>query len=114
MAPGAAARFVALPLQAAAAARWARGRALFGPRWHGEDPLLELYEELADAFNYTRENSRGNGGRTCGGTGASAPTARSRRSSPREPARAASPSLAPDLLAKLRERMAALSFEGSA
>ena len=56
-------RLVALPLRAAAAVRWDRGRALFGPDWHGGEPLHELYEELADAFNYLAEDARRHGER---------------------------------------------------
>ena len=41
--------------------RWERGRALFGPRWHGEEPLHELYGVLADTFNYVAEDARRHG-----------------------------------------------------
>jgi hypothetical protein len=46
-----------IPIEAARAAKWRRGREQYGPVFIG-DPLEELDEELLDAMNYAEEAAR--------------------------------------------------------
>lgn len=53
MKPDARAReLLILPVETAQNAKWADGRAKYGPEWVGDHPLIELYMELLDAQNY--------------------------------------------------------------
>jgi hypothetical protein len=50
-------KLIHLPIEAARAAKWRRGREQYGPEFIGH-PLEELDEELLDAMNYTEEAAR--------------------------------------------------------
>ena len=50
-------KLIHLPIEAARAAKWRRGRKRYGPVFIG-NPLEELDEELLDAMNYAEEAAR--------------------------------------------------------
>ncbi len=50
-------KLIHLPIEAARAAKWRRGREQYGPVFIGH-PLEELDEELLDAMNYADEAAR--------------------------------------------------------
>ncbi len=50
-------KLIHLPIEAARAAKWRRGREQYGPVFIGH-PLEELDEELLDAMNYAEEAAR--------------------------------------------------------